>query len=132
MKGTGQLRSSTTQLGQEDRGAQVGSVNPNTSTRRTSYAGAVKNPSKVRTVVNAGIPPPSQSLSFVKPTIEHGRVKVLPSQGITDEGWSEWENTLVGHFVGPKLSYSAVYSIANNLWENAGLIEVLFAESDHF
>ncbi len=41
-----------------------------------------------------------------------------------------WDSTLVGYFVGPKPSYSAVNATAHRLWDGLGLVEGI--TEDHF
>jgi hypothetical protein len=60
---------------------------------------------------------------------------VKPPRGIAVEGSSVWKKTLVGHFVGPKLSYSAaVNPIAFKLWGKWGfnLVGVLSSENGFY
>lgn len=54
-------------------------------------------------------------------------MKVKPQKGITVEGCSVWKLTLVGHFVGQRLSYPTVNSIAHKLWDDSGLEEVVLS-----
>lgn len=44
-------------------------------------------------------------------------------------GCGEWENILVGYFLGKKLSYLTVNSIAHKIWDKEGLIEVLSSDN---
>ncbi len=48
------------------------------------------------------------------------------------EGCSEWNNTLVGYFLGSKLHYAAVNTIAHKIWGKAGLSEVLSSDNGYF
>jgi hypothetical protein len=80
----------------------------------------------------SGNPLGPQHLSFVEPVVDNGRIKVVPPKGVSDEGKVEWENTLVGHFVGQKLPYSAVNTLAHRLWSDDRLDEVLSAENGYF
>jgi hypothetical protein len=64
--------------------------------------------------------------------VDNGRIKVVPPKGISDEGKVEWENTLVDHFVGQKLPYSAVNTLVHRLWSDDSLDELLYAENGYF
>jgi hypothetical protein len=75
---------------------------------------------------------PHMALSFFEPVMEEGRIKVKPPMEVADEGCGEWENTLVGYFLGQKLPYSAVNSIAHKIWGKEGLIEVLSSDNGFF
>lgn len=47
-------------------------------------------------------------------------------------GCGEWENTLVGYFLGKKLSYLTVNFIARKIWYKEGLLEVLSFDNEFF
>ena len=49
-----------------------------------------------------------------------------------DEGASRWHNTLVGHFVGKKLPFPVVSSIAKKIWDKDGLIQVLAQDHGYY
>lgn len=97
-----------------------------------SYAGLVRNSAKAVQTSESGIPLPNQPLVFVEPVLEQGRVKVIPPKNISEEGKADWEKTFLGHFIGQRLPYPTLSSIANKLWKEAGLVEVLSSEKGHF
>ena len=68
------------------------------------------------------------ALHFVKPKVEDGHVIVRPPKEIAEEGCAFWRNTLIGYFVGKKLHFPAVNSIALRLWGKFGLREVLSSD----
>jgi len=71
-------------------------------------------------------------LENIQPVVEDGRVRVKPPQGIAEEGCAIWENTLVGYFLGQRLAYPAVNSIAQRLWGKLGLEEVLSSDNGFY
>ncbi len=71
-------------------------------------------------------------LNYIRPSEEGGRVRVVPPKGITVAGCKEWEKTLVGYFIGPRLHYPLVSAIAHKLWDAVGLEEVLSSENGFF
>lgn len=75
---------------------------PPARARNLSYARAVLASSGTSPAAFSGNFPSPQSLSFVEPVRDNGRVKVIPPKGISEEGKGDWENTLVGHFLGQK------------------------------
>lgn len=77
---------------------------------------------------------PKIDLKFIKPLNggENGRVKVQPPEGVAAAGSGEWENALVGYFLGHKLPYPTVNTIAQHIWGKSGLEEVLSSEMDFF
>lgn len=53
-------------------------------------------------------------------------------KGIAAEGCVEWECTLVGYFLGQKLPYTMVNSLAHRLWDELGLEEVLSSDNGFY
>jgi hypothetical protein len=51
---------------------------------------------------------------------------------VFEDGCEFWKSTLVGHFVGQKLPYPVVNSIANRIWISYGLSEVLSSDNSFF
>ena len=98
-----------------------------------SYAGAVKGTQGANLAPHAdsSLEPPIH-LEFIKPHEENGRVKVMPPHGLSAVGCSIWENTLVGYFIGQRLAYPVVNSIAHRLWDSWGLEEVLSSDSGFY
>jgi hypothetical protein len=45
-----------------------------------------------------------------------GRVTVAPPLDVLEDGCELWKSTLVGHFMGQKLPYPIVNSIAKRIW----------------
>ena len=61
-----------------------------------------------------------------------GRIKVSPPIEVAEEGSEIWRNTLVGYFIGKRLPYQVVNSIAYKIWGKFGLREVLTSENGFF
>ena len=53
-------------------------------------------------------------------------------KAIADAGSKEWENTLVGYFIGRRLPYSFVKSATATLWSKVGLRDILATDSGYF
>jgi hypothetical protein len=51
---------------------------------------------------------------------------------VFEDGCEFWKSTLVGHFVGQKLPYPVVNSIANKIWSSYGLSEVLSSDNGFY
>ena len=73
-----------------------------------------------------------QALHFIPPNIIDGRVKVSPPLKVAEEGSAIWRNTLVGYFIGKKLPFQVVNSIAHKIWGKFGLCEVLTSDNGFF
>nr|XP_034902021.1 uncharacterized protein LOC118039434 [Populus alba] len=58
--------------------------------------------------------------------------EVAPPRDVFDDGCELWKSTLVGHFVGQKLPYPVVNSIAKRIWGSYGLSEVLSSENGFY
>lgn len=71
-------------------------------------------------------------LKFVQPNIENENIVARLSVGIMECGCLEWENTLVRHFIGRCLSYTAVANFAKRFWAGDGLLEVRSYENGFF
>jgi hypothetical protein len=54
---------------------------------------------------------PVRNLHFAPPVITDGHVIVAPPLDVFEDGCELWKSTLVGHFVGQKLSYPVVNSV---------------------
>ncbi|CAN1362148.1 hypothetical protein LINPERPRIM_LOCUS44929 [Linum perenne] len=98
----------------------------------TSYANAVKglvsaeNGEKGLTG-NTFTP---RDLSYIKPVIENGRVKVMPPSEVAAVGCEEWQKTLIWlGFPGQKKNFPVVNSIALRIWGKSGADEVLSSEN---
>jgi hypothetical protein len=72
-----------------------------------------------------------RNLHFAPPTMTDGRVTVTPLD-VFEDGCEFWKSALVGHFVGQKLPYPVVNSIANRIWSSYGLSEVLSLDNGFF
>ncbi|KAI5568972.1 hypothetical protein BDE02_12G048300 [Populus trichocarpa] len=73
-----------------------------------------------------------RNLHFAPPTMTDGRVTVAPPLDVFEDGCKFWKSTLVGHFVGQKLPYPVVNSIAKRIWSSYGLSEVLSSDNGFF
>ena len=74
----------------------------------------------------------SIKLQFIPPNIVDGRIKVSPPIEVAEEGSAVWRNTLVGYFIGKRLPYQVVNSIAHKIWGKFGLMEVLTSDNGIF
>ena len=74
----------------------------------------------------------AMKLQFIPPALSDGRPRVVAEAALSSEGAKEWAFTLVGHFVGTNLSFSAVRSIARSIWSKEGLLDVLSYEKGFF
>jgi hypothetical protein len=72
------------------------------------------------------------NLHFASPAMTNGRLIVAPPLDVFEDGCELWKSTLVGHFVGQKLPYPVVNSIAKRIWGSYGLSEVLSSDNDFF
>ena len=76
--------------------------------------------------------PKAMKLHFIPPVTSEGRPRVVAEVALSSEGEKEWSFTLVGHFVGTTLSFSAVRSIACSIWLKEGLLDVLSYEKGFY
>jgi hypothetical protein len=74
----------------------------------------------------------NRNLFFLPPFMDVARVIVSPPIYVFEEGCTLWQSTIVGHFVGPKLPFPFVKSIANRFWGSLGLLEVLLSSYNNF
>lgn len=109
-------------------GGGNGSECNNGSAPPLSYAGAVKAGNQLP----GNCSDSAMHFSDFAPLVEEGRVRVAPPSGVATEGMQVWEKTLVGYFVGPKPSYSAVNATAHRLWDGLGLVEGITEENGFF
>jgi hypothetical protein len=75
---------------------------------------------------------PVRNLHFAPPVMTDGRVIVAPPLDVFEDGCELWKSTLVGDFVGQKLPYPVVNSIAKRIWGSYGLSEVLSSDNGFF
>ena len=75
---------------------------------------------------------PVRNLHFAPPAITDGRVTVARPLDVFEDGCELWKSTVVGHFVGHKLPYPVVNSIAKRIWGSHGLSEVLSSDNGFF
>ena len=61
-----------------------------------------------------------------------GRVTVAPPADVFEDGYKLWKSTLIDHFVGQKLPYHVVNSIAERIRSSYGLSEVLSSDNGFF
>uniref|UniRef100_A0A2K1XI89 DUF4283 domain-containing protein n=1 Tax=Populus trichocarpa TaxID=3694 RepID=A0A2K1XI89_POPTR len=73
-----------------------------------------------------------RNLHFAPSTMTDGRVTVAPPLDVFEDGCEFWKSTLVGHFMGQKLPYPVVNSIAKRIWSSYGLSEVLSSDNGFF
>jgi hypothetical protein len=59
-------------------------------------------------------------------------VTVAPPLNVFEDGYKLWQSTLVGHFMGQKLSYPVVNSIAKRIWASYSPSEVLSSKDGFF
>ena len=74
----------------------------------------------------------SVTLEFIQPSVIDGRIKVCPPVDVAEEGSECWRTTLVGYFVGKRLPFKVVDSIAHKIWGRYGLREVLSSDNGFF
>ena len=65
------------------------------------------------------------NLQFLEPVLVDGVVHVAPPTVVIEDGSKDWSNSLVGYFIGSKLPFSAVNTIARKIWSNDSLMDVL-------
>jgi hypothetical protein len=75
---------------------------------------------------------PVRNLHFAPPAMTDGLVTVAPPLDVFEDGCELWKSTLDGHFVGHKLPYPVVNSIAKRIWGSYGLSEVLSSDNGFF
>ena len=96
---------------------------------RSSYAHALGNSNGIGDHFSSS---QSVALQFIKPNMVDGRIKVCPPLEVAEEGSVAWRNTLVGYFVGKKLPFKVVDSIAHKIWGRYGLCEVMSSDNGFF
>ena len=65
------------------------------------------------------------NLQFLEPSLVDGVVHVAPPSAVIEDGSKDWSDCLVGYFIGSKLPFNAVNTIARKLWAKDGLTDVL-------
>ena len=75
---------------------------------------------------------PSFKLHYIKPNRNQKNVIIKMPKAITEVGSREWDNTLVGYFIGRKLPYSLIKNATSKLWSKAGLVDMLATDSGYF
>ena len=66
------------------------------------------------------------TLQYHKPTkLVDGQIRVSPLRAIVNQGAKEWEHCLIGYFLGSRLPFPVIRSIAMRLWMKAGLFDVI-------
>ena len=75
---------------------------------------------------------PVQNLHFERPAITDCRITIAHPRDVFDVGYELWKSTLIGHFMGQKLPYHVVNSIAKRIWGSYGLSEVLSVENGFY
>ena len=70
-------------------------------------------------------------LQYFNPSRIDESVHVAPTFAVLEDGAQAWSHCLVGYFVGSKLPFSAINSIARKIWTKDGLLDV-HAQSNGF
>ncbi|GAV73106.1 DUF4283 domain-containing protein [Cephalotus follicularis] len=74
----------------------------------------------------------SQKLIYIAPTTVDGeRMAVMPEE-VLEEGAKEYENALVGYFVGKKILFRSLQAVLNKKWSAAGKFSIHTAENGIF
>ena len=71
-------------------------------------------------------------LQYIEPTLKKGATHVSPTYAVIEEGAQAWTHCLVGYFIGSKLPFSAINSIARKIWAKEGLSDVLAQTNGFF
>ncbi|CAI9780678.1 unnamed protein product [Fraxinus pennsylvanica] len=74
----------------------------------------------------------SLDLNYIKPFYDNGGVKVVPPIDVAVSGCEMWKTTLVSSFVGKKLAFPVVNSIAHKLWDRFGLKDILSLDTGFY
>ena len=67
----------------------------------------------------------SMQLKFVEPITSNGTLKATLTPSIVEQGFKEWELSLVGHFLDSNLPFNVASSIVRKLWAKEDLTDVL-------
>ncbi|XP_039038081.1 uncharacterized protein LOC120175552 [Hibiscus syriacus] len=69
----------------------------------------------------------NQSLDFFPHEIRDGVVTVKPPIEVIEEGIADWNNALVGQFIGAAPRFSSMQRIIDSIWENSSQVKVSLA-----
>lgn len=75
---------------------------------------------------------PRMNLRYCPPSIVNDKLCVTIPEGVDVPGVDKWKDWVVGYFVDRKLPFTAVQSIAKNIWRKFGIAEVLANEEGFF
>ncbi|GAV60213.1 DUF4283 domain-containing protein, partial [Cephalotus follicularis] len=64
-------------------------------------------------------------------TVDGESMAVMPEE-VLEEGAKEWENALVGYFVGKKIPFRSLHAVLNKKWSEAGKFTIHTAENGIF
>ncbi|GAV92294.1 DUF4283 domain-containing protein/zf-CCHC_4 domain-containing protein [Cephalotus follicularis] len=74
----------------------------------------------------------SQKLTYIAPTTVDGESMAVMPEEVIEEGAKEWENALVGYFVGKKIPFRSLHAVLNKKWSEAGKFTIHTAENGIF
>ncbi|GAV92591.1 DUF4283 domain-containing protein [Cephalotus follicularis] len=74
----------------------------------------------------------SQKLTYIAPTTVDGESMAVMPEEVLEEGAKEWENALVGYFVGKKIPFRSLHAVLNKKWSEAGKFTIHTAENGIF
>ncbi|KAG5529142.1 hypothetical protein RHGRI_029723 [Rhododendron griersonianum] len=104
-------------------------VEPNTQMDAVISTGALEgdsNPKPTWTeIVASKQDGPRMKLSYHPPQIKEARVVVCPPPEVVEAGVSQWKDCVVGYFLDKQLPFSAVESIAFQIWKRFGIQKVM-------
>lgn len=104
-------------------------VEPNTQMDAVISTGALEgdsNPKPTWTeIVASKQDGPRMKLSYHPPQIKEARVVVCPPPEVVEAGTSQWKDCVVGYFLDKQLPFSAVESIAFQIWKRFGIQKVM-------
>ncbi|GAV92640.1 DUF4283 domain-containing protein, partial [Cephalotus follicularis] len=73
-----------------------------------------------------------QKLTYIAPiTVDGESMAVMPEE-VLEEGAKEWENALVGYFMGKKIPFRSLQTVLNKKWSEAGKFSIHTAENGIF
>ncbi|XP_039054578.1 uncharacterized protein LOC120196981 [Hibiscus syriacus] len=64
-----------------------------------------------------------QSLDFFPPELRDGVATVIPPPEVIDEGIADWNNALIGQFLGPAPSFGSMQRIIETIWGNSSQVK---------
>ncbi|KAK8568471.1 hypothetical protein V6N12_007022 [Hibiscus sabdariffa] len=67
-----------------------------------------------------------QSLQFFPPVTTNGRARVQPPKEVLSNGAKQWDNTLVGNFLGKSPNLSVFQKTVDRLWGRESSVQICF------